>query len=283
VRIGPGDDCALVGDEALTVDTLVEGVHFDDRLSPEDVGYKAIAVSVSDLAAMGAEPTWALLALSLPRVVDRAWVAAFARGLGAACARWGVALVGGDTTRSPGPRFVSVTLGGRCPHPVRRSGGRPGDALYVTGVPGLAAAGYTLADPPAAALAALRRPDPPLAFAQEIARLGLAAAMMDLSDGLAADLPRLCRASGTGARVDPAALPDHPDLAAAPDRRALTLAGGDDYQLLVASRHDEGLRACALAHGVRLTRIGHLTDDADVRLTDGDWPAPPFAHFEGTK
>lgn len=283
VRIGPGDDAALVGDEALTVDTLVEGVHFDARLSPEDVGYKALAVSVSDLAAMGAHPAWALLALSLPRPVDHAWVRSFARGLGAACTRWGVALVGGDTTRSPGPRYVSLTLGGPCPHPVRRSGGGPGDALYVTGVPGLAAAGYALVDPPAEALAALRRPDPPLAFAQDVARAGLVTAMMDLSDGLATDLPRLARASGVGARVDASALPDHDVFASVPDPLALRLAGGDDYQLLLTARldHDEALRTRASHHGVRLTRIGELTTDRAVALTAGAWPAALFAHFEG--
>ncbi len=278
VGLGPGDDAALIGSDAWTVDALLEGVHFDARLSPEDIGYKAIAVSASDLGAMGARPAWALLTLALPRPVDPVWVDAFARGVGAACRAFGVALVGGDTTRSPGPVCVTVTLGGPCPRPMLRSGGRPGDVLWVTGTPGLAALGYSLADPPPAALAALRHPEPPVAFALAVAAAGLATAAMDLSDGLAADLPRLCTASGVGAVVDEAAMPAHPDLI---DARAARLAGGDDYALLLAAPHAsrDALLALAEAHGIRLTAIGRLTDAPEVCLARGTWPDSPFSHF----
>lgn len=278
--MGPGDDAAVLDGHAWTVDALVEGVHFDARLAPADVGFKAIAVSVSDLAAMGATPRWALLTLSLPRPVDRAWVAAFAGGVGEACRAFAVDLAGGDVTRSPGPRVVTTTLGGPCPAPVLRSGGRPGDTLWVTGVPGLAGLGYSLPDPPAAALDALRRPQPPVAFA--LAAASLVHAGMDLSDGLAVDLPRLCRASAVGAVVDPASLPDHPAFASAPDPLAVKLGGGDDYQLLLAAPPDarDALTRLAAEHGVVLSAVGRLTGEPVVRLLDGTWPRGLFDHFE---
>lgn len=281
MTVGPGDDAAVLDGNAWTVDALVEGVHFDARLSPADVGYKTIAVSASDLGAMGATPAWALLTLSLPRPVDRAWVRRFAEGVGEACDAFGVALVGGDVTRSPGPRVITGTLGGPCPRPLLRSGGRPGDTLWVTGVPGLAGLGYTAAEPPETALAALRRPRPPVAFGVAVATAGLARAAMDLSDGLAVDLPRLCRASGTGAVVDPGALPDHPALAGLdPVER---LRGGDDYELLLAAPPgaEALLTALAAERGVRLTAIGRLVAEPVLHLVGDPWPHAGFDHFEG--
>jgi thiamine-monophosphate kinase len=281
--VPPGDDAAVLADGlVVTADLLVEGVHFDGRSSAADVGYKAVAVSVSDLAAMGAVPSWMVLTVALGD--DSAFDAGLATGVGEACDRWGVELIGGDTTGTPGPRFVGVTMAGRCPGPaVRRSGGRPGDALVVTGIPGLAARGYSDPDAPPAALAALRRPDPPTAFA--VAAAPLLTAAMDLSDGLAADLPRLCAASGVGAVVHPAALPDHPDLHGGPvPARALRLAGGDDYALLAAVRPADlaALHTLADAHGVRLTVIGALTAGSAVSPDDGPWPVAPFSHHPGS-
>lgn len=280
VRLGPGDDAAITATgEVVTVDALVEGVHWDARLSPSDVGFKALAVSVSDLAAMGARPAWAVLSLSLP--TDRlAWVEGFAAGLAEAARRWSVAIVGGDTTGSRGAIVISLTLGGRLVgRALRRRGGRPGDDVWVTGALGLASAGWRLADPPPAALAALRRPDPPLAFALAVARAGLASAAMDLSDGLAADLPRLCAASGVGATIDPTALPTAACLgAAALDHQ---LRGGEDYQLLftAAARHRPALRGLATACDVRLHRVGALTAHRALWLGGAPWPAPAFDHF----
>lgn len=269
---GPGDDAAVrPGGEVVTVDTLVEGVHFDQRLSPADVGWKAVAVSVSDAAAMGAQPGWIALALSLPEPLDEHWLAAFAEGLGDACRRWQIQLIGGDTTRSPGPRFVSVTLGGQCVGaPMTRAGGRPGDTLWVTGTLGRAGAGWALPEPDDDALAALRRPDPPLAFALDLARRGLATAAMDVSDGLAADLPRLCAASRCGARVGP--IPT--------DRGELGWTGGDDYELLFAAApgQDHAVRTLAARHGRIVTPIGALAEGPCTRL-DGAWPTPRFAHW----
>ena len=283
VRIGPGDDAAVLADgTAITADALIEGVHFDVRLSPIDVGYKAIAVSVSDLAAMGAQPRWAVLTLAVPRPVDLPWVHDFAAGVGQACAHWALELVGGDTTRSPGPRNISVTLGGPCiAAPLRRSGGRAGDDLWVTGTLGLAAGGYLLPDPPAACRNALHRPTPPLAFALHIAAQGWVSAAMDVSDGLALDMPKLCAASGTGAIVEPDALPIPDALAPLADPAAAVWAGGDDYQLLFAAPpcHSNALQHAANQHDVRVTRIGTLTVNTAVVLRGRPWPQPPFRHF----
>jgi thiamine-monophosphate kinase len=262
------------------VDALVEGVHWNERLGPEDVGYKSVAVSVSDLAAMGARPTWLVLALSVPAPADRDWVNALAAGIRAACKSFAVALVGGDVTRSPGPKYLSVTMGGPCPRPITRGGGQPGDHLWVTGTLGLAGAGYLLDAPPPEALEALRRPRPPLDFAIALADTGLVSAMMDLSDGLAADLPRLCAASGIGAEVDPRSLPLHPALRRVEDPVALQVGGGDDYQLLFATppHANETIRALAEEHHIAATAIGTLTPCGPVELIGRHWP-PSFSHF----
>lgn len=280
--VGPGDDAAVLADgTAVTVDALVEGVHWDARLSAADVGWKAVAVNASDLGAMGAAPAWMVLTLALPSPPDPAWVAAFAAGAGEAARAYGVTLIGGDTTRSPGPRFVSITMGGRCVGaPARRSGGRPGDDVWVTGVLGLAGAGYVLMDPPPEALAALRRPRPPVAFAGTLAERRLVTAMMDLSDGLASDLPRLCRASRAGARIRPDALPLPEVLRGRDDALALAVGAGDDYELLFCAppAHRDAIAAAAAEHAVRVTRIGALTPDAEVALVGRPWPAA-WTHF----
>lgn len=282
--MGPGDDAAVWGErEAITVDTMVEGVHWDARLRAADVGYKLVAVSVSDLGAMGARPAWMVLSVSVPSPVDAAWMEGFAEGLGQAARRWGVALIGGDTTRSP-IRVLSITMGGVLESaPVLRTGARPGDDLWITGWPGLAGAGYLLADPPPAALAALRRPSPPSEFARAAARLGLPSAMMDTSDGLASDLPRLCRAAGVGATVDPHALPLHPSLEGQ-DRVALQVGGGDDFQLLLTAPPEraEALRALAAEHSVALSRVGRITPAGPVTLSGAAWPSG-YSHFEASR
>lgn len=280
LRVPPGDDAVVLADgTAVTVDALVEGVHWDARLSGSDVGFKAVAVSASDLGAMGARPHWMVLAVCLPAPHDQAWLAELAEGVGEACRAFEVALVGGDVTRTPGPRFVSVTMGGPCPRPVRRSGARPGDVLWVTGTLGLAGAGYLLPDPPAAALRALRRPRPPVAFARDLAAAGLATAMMDLSDGLASDLPRLCAASGVGAEVDPDALPRHPDLVLE-DPVPLQVGAGDDYELLftAAPGSADAIVRIGRRHDVAVTAIGSV-DGGGARLRGRAWPSDAFSHW----
>ncbi len=285
LRVPPGDDAAVLSDgTAITADALVEGVHFDDRLAPGDVGWKAVAVSASDLGAMGACPAWMVLCLSVPSHTPVSWVEAFAVGLGEAAKAFSVSLIGGDTTGSPGPKVVSITMGGPCAaDPIRRDSASPGDLLWVTGRLGLAGAGWMLADPPAAALAALRRPTPPVALALALSRAGLPTAMMDLSDGLAADLPRLCRASGCGADVDADALPVPDALRGHPDSLKLMTGGGEDYELLFASKPGDrqAISALAESRGIEVAVIGCLTEGSALRMSGSSWPSPAFQHFGG--
>lgn len=273
---GIGDDAALLDhDEVVTTDTMVEGVHWDGRLSAADVGWKLVAVNVSDIGAMGGTPRWAVLATALPAPLDREWVTGFFAGMQEALQAWGLVLVGGDTTRSPGPRMVSLTVGGVAPRPARRSAALPGHDLWVTGELGLAAEAFLAPNPSPVAIAWLRRPRPPVAFGAALAGAGLVHAMLDLSDGLARDLGRLCRASGVGALVDPALLPTHRPLAEA-------VAFGEDYQLCFTAPPEAATAICSLAtmHGVLVTRVGRLTEGREPRLVGGaPWPAPRFDHF----
>lgn len=279
--MGPGDDAAVWGErEAITLDTMVEGVHWDARLSPRDVGYKLVAVSVSDLGAIGAKPKWMLLSLSIPSPPDDQWVSQFAQGMGEAAHKWGISLLGGDTTRSP-VRVVSITMGGELvADPVLRKNAQPGDLLWITGWPGLAGAGDILENPPPVSLDALRHPEPPLAFALDVARHGLATAMMDTSDGLASDLPRLARTARVAAELHPELLPLHPCLAGQ-DRVALQVGGGDDFQILLTAPPERGeaLRALAAAHGVQITQVGRILHGEGARLMNASWPAG-FSHFQ---
>lgn len=280
-EVDVGDDAAvLTGGQVLSVDTMVEGVHWNEVLSAEDVGWKLVASSVSDLGAMGATPRWCLLALSLPRPLDLSWAADFARGLHAACDRWGLLLAGGDVTRSPGPRVLSLTVGGTSTAPVTRSGARPGDQLWVTGTLGNAAFGFFAGGD---GLAALRRPEPPVALGGALASEGLATAMLDLSDGLRTDLSRLCRASGVGAEVRPEALPAFPWVAASRERLALQTAFGEDYELLFTAPplHGTGIITLSEAHGVPVTCIGRITRGPAITLIGHPWPRSRFAHFDG--
>ena len=281
-----GDDAAVLkGGRCWTCDTLVEGVHWDHRLSAEDVGFKSVAVSVSDLAVMGASPRWALLSLALPDPLDVSFVEGFARGFGEACERWGVTLAGGDTTQGRGACVVTVTMGGPLQsQPLTRSGAKAGDDLWVTGTPGLAALGYCLEAPGPDALQALRRPEPPLAFSLQLAAEGVASSAMDLSDGLRSDLPRLCASSKVGATLHVQQLPAHPAFERQALARAAQLAGGDDYEVLFTAprAHARRVEELANAHHIAATRIGTITSHADVRLDEGSWPAAPYQHFKGT-
>lgn len=287
VTLDAGHDCAVVdGDHALKVDTVVGGVHFDERWDPADVGYKAVAAAVSDLGAAGARPRWLLVSVS---VRDPAWARRAAVGVGEACAAFGVYLVGGDVTRVPpgAPPVVSASVGGRCvAAPGTRAGAREGDDVWVTGALGLAGLGWWDPAAPPEALRALRRPTPPVAFALELAAQGLVAAAMDVSDGLASDAPRLAAASGVHLQLDPARLPIAPAVAARPDALRLAVGGGDDLELLFVARpgHAAAIEAAAHHHGVRATRIGSVLAGSGASLSDGDrsdWPAPLFAHFAG--
>ncbi|HVI58912.1 MAG TPA: thiamine-phosphate kinase [Luteimonas sp.] len=297
VVLGIGDDAALLAMPAgrqlvVTMDALNAGVHFPAGTDPADVGWKALAVNLSDLAAMGARPAWCTLSLSLPNA-DDAWVEAFLDGFLALAARHDVALVGGDTTR--GPLSACVTAHGlvETGRALRRDGARAGDDVWVTGTPGDAAGALAqwqaggARDP--ALRARLDRPTPRIEAGLALA--GIAHAAIDVSDGLLADLGHVCAASGVGAEVALDALPVSAALAAAFDadrRRVLQCAGGDDYELCFTAaggRRDE-VAAIAEACGVAMSRIGRIVDGGEVAALERDgrrW-APPrrgFEHFAG--
>ncbi len=291
VVLGVGDDAALVvpppGVEiALAADAILEGVHFPAGLDAEAIGHRVLAVNLSDLAAMGAEPAWALLSLTLPRS-DSAWLEGFTRGLDALARRSGIALVGGDTTS--GPLAAVVSVAGLVPRgqALRRSGARPGDWIYVSGAPGEAAAGLAVLQGslprPAAAerlVSRFRLPEPRLALGNALR--GVASACIDVSDGLAADLGKLCAASGVGARLEVASLPVSAALVevAGADATRLCLAGGDDYELLFAVPGDRVGDLPEL--GVTLTRIGRVVAGAGVEIVGevrGEGPLGGYDHF----
>lgn len=285
VSLAAGDDAALLrpapGHELVAaVDTLVEGVHFFADCAPAALGHKALAVNLSDLAAMGAQPAWALLALTVPRV-DDTWLAQFARGFAELAQAFGVALVGGDTCR--GPLAVSVTALGQVPQgrALRRAGARPGDAVYVSGQIGVAALAVQarrgmLALPAALAEEAGRRldyPQPRLELGQALRDLATAA--IDVSDGLLADLGHICAASGVGARLELQRLPLLAGALALAGPQVL-LGGGDDYELCftVSPAQEAALMRAAAGCGP-LTRIGRIEAAPGVRLVDGEGRAVP--------
>jgi thiamine-monophosphate kinase len=279
--IGIGDDAAVLaparGSTVVTTDALVEGTHWDARWTPAEVGWRAVAASVSDCAAMGAAPRWCTLALCLPRPLDLAWVRGFAEGFRAACERWGVELVGGDTTRGP-VRMASVTLGGETPRPLTRAGAQAGDDLWVTGTLGRSAEALLSRDPSEEALAWARRPEPRVELAVALAGRAEVHAMMDLSDGLAADLRRLCSASGVGARVDARALPGTGPL-------AWRVSWGEDWELCFAesrTARDE-IERLTRRFDVPASRVGQFTPEGAVCLDHHadapGWPRALFSHF----
>ena len=272
--LGIGDDAAIppIGDGQLLIstDTMVEGVHWDDRLSPSDVGWKLMAVNASDLGAMGARPSWALLNLSLPAPLEMAWVRAFVAGLAEASRHFRLPIIGGDTTRAP-TRVLGLTVGGYARRPVTRAGGRPGDEIWVSGPLGRAAAGFYGEDS-----SWLRRPMPPVALGAALGEAGLLHAMMDLSDGLHKDLKRLCAASNCGAQV-------FPELIPGVSRMDWRVSFGEDYELLfVASpEQQDAIVSVTAMQGVSATRIGVLTAALSVELVGQSWPDLLFDHFPG--
>jgi thiamine-monophosphate kinase len=318
VLIGVGDDAAVTEPprgalEVLTTDTLVEHVHFDCRFcSPADVGHKALAVNLSDLAAMGARPRLALLSMGLPDSLALAAFDGAVDGLLDVAGRHGVTLIGGNLTRSPGPWFVDVTAVGTVARrrTLPRSGGRAGDELYVTGALGAARAGLAwlmqttsspevaphaagVTPPPdgplAEAVERYRRPEPRVRTGVLVGRNRAASACMDLSDGLADALTQVAEAGGLGVRLDLDAVPCHEAarLVWPADPQWQSLIGGDDYELLFAvpPRRRRAFLAAAQRKGLPpVTRIGTLTARRDgfrVRRADGsEVPLPRgYEHF----
>jgi len=296
VALGIGDDCALLqvpeGQQlAVSIDTLVEGVHFVAGSDPESLGHKALAVNLSDLAAMGARPAWVTLALTLP-LADADWLAAFSQGFAALARQTGVQLVGGDTTR--GPLSISIQVHGfiGIDGALRRSGAAPGELIAVTGHLGDAglALQQQLAGTPRTPLwQRLERPLPRLAAGQSL--VGLASAAIDISDGLVADLGHICRASGVGASLELSRLPLSPavhEQVQGSGDWSLPLSAGDDYELCVTvPAADWGAAAQRVtAAGDVLTRIGVIETEPGIRCrtADGGLVRPledGYQHFSG--
>jgi len=282
----PGDDAAMVSpDVAVTVDTMVEGVHWDDALSPEDVGWKLVACNASDINAMGGIPIWAVLSIALPSPLDRSWVERFSRGLAEAMSEWNIKLVGGDTTRSEDSRVLSLTVGGQVEKPLGRAFASPGHTIWVSGPLGGPAAGHLLKSTETDASRALRRPHPPIGLGAALAKSTHLGAMMDLSDGLARDLHRLCEASGVGAQIMPEALPPHKAISTHPDAIAFMTGFGEEYELLFTAHPDgqKDIETICEGFGRTPTAIGHITDDSNSGpiLVNQEWPPLQFSHFGG--
>ena len=282
--IAPPPGCDLV----LTADGIVGGVHFLPDDPPEAVARKALRVS--DLAAKGAEPIGFLLTLALPKEVGDAWLTSFARGLGADADVFGCPLLGGDTVRTPGPVTISVAVFGAVPHgkTIRRAGAKPGDRVVVTGTIGDAALGLLLRRDAAAAerwgltrdqrdhlAARYLVPEPRSAIAAFLGSYATAA--MDVSDGLAGDLAKLCRVSGVAAEIAVARVPlsDAARIAVAKEPALIetVIAGGDDYEVLacVPAEKVEALRRQASAAGVAVTEIGTVkAGEGEARFLGAD-------------
>jgi thiamine-monophosphate kinase len=299
ILVGIGDDAAVVEPErnrveVLTVDAVVEGVHFDRAFVPPDaIGHRALAVNLSDLAAMGAAPRLALLSMALPAALPLSDFDGIVAGFTALASASRLHVVGGNLTRSPGPLMLDVTLVGTVKRrqALTRAGAKAGDELYVSGSIGTAAAGLRLlkdgvsrqsqsqpggetsATDVSRLIQAYVRPQPRLRLGVLLARNRAASACVDLSDGLADGIRRIAEASGVGVTVDASQLPIDPAARALFDAQRVdaieaSIASGDDYELLVAVRpRARGRLAAAIRHGgVPLTRIGRCTEDRAVTL-----------------
>ncbi|MFP5410763.1 MAG: thiamine-phosphate kinase [Gammaproteobacteria bacterium] len=283
--LGVGDDCALLAPTpgmqlAVSSDMLLEGRHFSPQDGPAGLGHKALAVNLSDLAAMGATPRWATLSIALP-AADDGWLAAFARGFFRIADQYGIELVGGDTTR--GPLTLSITVIGEVPpgQALRRDGARPGDEVWVSGTLGSAAMALAYRQgrlfmeqiDAAKVLPALYLPTPRVELG--LALRGVATSAIDISDGLLGDLGHILERSGVGAALEFAALPTHPvaqNYLHEAVARDCILAGGDDYELCFTAppeRYDAVLAAAATA-GVAVARIGRITAEAGLTVIGPD-------------
>jgi thiamine-monophosphate kinase len=309
VIVGPGDDAAVlapVRNERLvvTTDAVVEGVHFSRAFSaPSDIGHRALAVSLSDLAAMGAAPRWALLSLVLPDSWPVTDVEALVDGVAALARRHAVSVVGGNIARTDGSLVVDVTAGGGAgPRKwLTRAGARAGDEIWVSGAIGGAAAGLEMLRESHRAIghhdecvSRYRRPEPRVRLGVAMARARAARAAMDVSDGLADALKQVALASGVGLRVDAEALPIDAGARAwwesrGVDAAVAAVAGGDDYELLFAvpAKGGRALRAVSRrAAEPRLTRIGVFTNDPSQQVmvrAGKEEPIPAgYEHFART-
>jgi thiamine-monophosphate kinase len=304
---GLEDDAAIVTpppgcDLVLTTDGGIAGVHFFADDAAEAIGRKVLRMNLSDLAAKGAQPIGFLMSVALPASIDEPWLAAFVNGLGDDARRYACPLLGGDTDHSPGPLSVSITAFGAVPHGamVRRSTAKPGDSIVVTGSIGDAALGVMLRRDPALVehwrlsdgqsavlMDRYLLPQPRTALAGAVRND--ASAAMDVSDGLAGDLAKLCRASGVAAEIDVARVPlseaAHIAVAAQPVLLETVLTGGDDYEILLTLSPDKlpAFRAAAAVTGIPVTEIGRVSAGQGARfLRDGNalsFARPSYSHF----
>jgi thiamine-monophosphate kinase len=291
--LGVGDDCALLAPSpgmhlAASSDMLLEGRHFSPQDSPAGIGHKALAVNLSDLAAMGATPRWATLSIALPEA-DDAWLTAFARGFFRMADLHGIELVGGDTTR--GALTISITVLGEVPpgQALRRDGAQAGDDVWVSGVLGSAALALAYRQgrlfmeqiDAAKVLPALYLPTPRVALG--IALRNIAHSAIDISDGLLGDLGHILERSHVGATLEFASLPTLPVVQSYLHEavaRDCVLAGGDDYELCFTapSTRRDAVMAAAESAGVKVTRIGCITAEPGLAVIDADGQALPFEH-----
>ncbi len=302
IALGIGDDAALLNPPAgqqlaISVDTLVAGVHFPAAGDARLIAHKALRVNLSDLAAMGAQPLAFTLALTLSEI-DQHWLAEFSRGLAEVADEFDLALIGGDTTRGA-QLVITLQIIGTLPHgqALLRSGARAGDNIFVTGTLGDARAALDILDMPHERLTAPQRylleryhqPTPRLAFAQALR--GIASSAIDISDGLAADLGHILERSGVDAELRLTALPLSAALINLPHAQQYALCGGDDYELCftAAPAQAEKIRALAAQYAITVTQVGQILDRRDasqsklnVRDINGD-PVPVaragYTHF----
>jgi thiamine-monophosphate kinase len=307
--VGIGDAAAVVEPErnrveVLSVDALVEGVHFERAfVPPEAIGHRALAVNLSDLAAMGAVPRLALLSLALPAGLPLADFEGILTGLARLAAAHRIHVVGGNLTRSPGPLMIDITVAGSVKRRqvLTRAGARPGDEIYVSGTLGTAAAGLLMLRESSSNTDDTKRqcvnrylyPEPRVRLGLLLSRNRAASASIDLSDGLADGVHRIAEASGVGAVIDADALPIDPGVRAWFDERGLdpvaeAMTAGDDYELLVTVPRRTGRRLSAATRcGVPLTRIGTCTDGRAAVLrvrtgntvTEDELPSGGYDHF----
>lgn len=300
--LGVGDDCALVDvtngmDLAISTDTMVSGTHFFPDVDPENLGHKALAVNLSDMAAMGAMPYWAMLAITLPNV-DHAWLEAFAKGFFDLAQEYNVSLIGGDTTRGPA-LVMTITIMGEVPAgaALRRGGAKVGNDIWVSGNVGDAALAVAhrhgklvlAEDDYREAVMRLYEPTPRVALGQALR--GLATSAIDVSDGLLADLTHICKLSGVGATIDLAAVPvsgiGAKHIGSDAGRDAI-VAGGDDYELCFTAHPNsrESIEDLVKALGVPITRVGQVKRGKGVSLLGADGKAVKidgrgYDHFRG--
>jgi len=290
--LGIGDDCAVqrIADgrvSLLTTDTLIEGVHFDRRWHPEDLlGRKAVSVNVSDIAAMGGRPQFALLSLGVSCECDKKWLDGFLAGFKSALEEYSLCLIGGDTVHSGERLMVSMTVVGEMAETdvCYRSGAKVGDLIWVSGFLGEAAAGLELCRKNIAdkelyqpLVKAHRDPEPKVVLGMEMAKSGLVNAMMDISDGLATDLAHICSASGVGAEIDGSAVPLSAALLEASQELNCSsldfaLKGGEDYQLVFTSSPEsrESVVTIASNLGLKIYCVGRIVDGSSVLFCKGE-------------